>query len=57
MTSLLITILTYPQSRYINIGEGEPYRPISEIVDELEDLETEAKATHIQLNKILKALR
>lgn len=44
-------------SRYIHTGEGEEYRPIAEIVDELDQLETEAKATRQQLNLILKVLR
>jgi len=40
-------------SRYIHTGEGEEYRPIAEIVEELRELDDEAKATSEQLNKIL----
>lgn len=40
-------------SRYIHSGEGEVYRPIVEIVEEMEALETEAKATDAALKAIL----
>jgi type I restriction enzyme M protein len=40
-------------SRYIHIGEGEEYRPIREIVEELEDLEAEARETDVALKSIL----
>lgn len=43
-------------SRYIHTGEGEEYRPITEIVEELRELDDVAKATTEQLNKILSAL-
>jgi type I restriction enzyme M protein len=43
-------------SRYIHTGEGEEYRPISEIADELDELEAEANSTRHQLKMILKAL-
>lgn len=40
-------------SRYIHTGEAETYRPIEEIVAELEALEHEAKKTDAALKKIL----
>jgi type I restriction enzyme M protein len=40
-------------SRYIHTGEAETYRPIAEIVAELEALEHEAKKTDAALKKIL----
>ncbi len=40
-------------SRYIHTGEGEEYRPISEIVDELESLETETATINRTLKNIL----
>lgn len=40
-------------SRYIHTGEGEEYRPIAEIVEELNALEEEAKATDASLKTIL----
>lgn len=40
-------------SRYIHTGEGEEYRPIAEIVDELETLESEAQETNSALKRIL----
>ena len=43
-------------SRYIHTGEGEEYRPIAEIMEELEALESEAVDTDSVLRKILKAL-
>jgi len=43
-------------SRYIHIGEGEEYRPIVEIVDEMRLLDEEIKATSETLHQILKAL-
>lgn len=43
-------------SRYIHTGEGEEYRPIAEIVEELEALEKEAAATNKQLRRILNAV-
>ncbi len=39
-------------SRYIHTGEGEEYRPLGEIVQELRELETEEKETSEKLNKI-----
>jgi type I restriction enzyme M protein len=44
-------------SRYIHTGAGEEYRPVAEIVEELDELEAEADATRQQLNLILNALR
>ncbi|MCL2022285.1 MAG: type I restriction-modification system subunit M [Betaproteobacteria bacterium] len=44
-------------SRYIHTGEGEEYRPIAEIVEELEELEKEAATTNAALKKILEAIR
>ncbi|MCG3110991.1 MAG: type I restriction-modification system subunit M [Candidatus Manganitrophus sp. SB1] len=40
-------------SRYIHTGEGEIYRPLAEIVEELETLEAEAKTTDAALKAIL----
>lgn len=40
-------------SRYIHTGEAETYRPIAEIVAELEALENEARETDAALKKIL----
>jgi type I restriction enzyme M protein len=40
-------------SRYIHSGAGEEYRPITEIVDELMELEVEAAETNAALQKIL----
>ncbi len=41
-------------SRYIHTGDDEEYRPISEIVEELNALEDAAKATDAMLKTILK---
>ena len=43
-------------SRYIHTGEADEYRPIAEIVEELRDLDDEAKLTTGQLDKILSVL-
>jgi type I restriction enzyme M protein len=43
-------------SRYIHTGAGEEYRPIAEIVEELNVLEEEAKATDAVLKAILKRI-
>ena len=40
-------------SRYIHTGEADEYRPIAEIVEELEALEDEARATDAALKTIL----
>ncbi len=40
-------------SRYIHTGEADEYRPIAEIVEELNALEDEAKATDAALKAIL----
>jgi len=40
-------------SRYIHTGAGEEYRPLEEIVEELDALEAEARATDKALRKIL----
>jgi type I restriction enzyme M protein len=40
-------------SRYIHTGAGEEYRPIAEIVEELDALETESAETSIALRTIL----
>jgi len=39
-------------SRYIHTGAGEEYRPIAEIVEELDTLEEEAKETDAALRTI-----
>ena len=41
-------------SRYIHTGEADEYRPIAEIVEELEVLETEEAETNKALRKILR---
>jgi type I restriction enzyme M protein len=43
-------------SRYIHTGEGEEYRLIAEIVEELEGLEGEAEATNAALKRVLKSI-
>jgi type I restriction enzyme M protein len=43
-------------SRYIHTGAGEEYRPIAEIVEELEALEAESRQTDAALKKILARL-
>jgi type I restriction enzyme M protein len=43
-------------SRYIYTADGEEYRPIAEIVEELNALEEEAKTTDAALKAILKQL-
>jgi len=43
-------------SRYIHTSDAESYRPIAEIVDELDVIEAEAKDTDKALRKILKQL-
>jgi type I restriction enzyme M protein len=43
-------------SRYIHTGEGDEYRPLEEIAQELRDLEDEEKTNSEQLSKILTAL-
>jgi type I restriction enzyme M protein len=43
-------------SRYIHTGEGEEYRPIAEIVEELRVLDEETAITNQALKEILKAL-
>lgn len=43
-------------SRYIHTSDAEEYRPLAEIVAELEALEAEARETDKALRKILKQL-
>ena len=43
-------------SRYIHTGAGEEYRPIAEIVEELNALDEEARETDVALNRILKKI-
>jgi type I restriction enzyme M protein len=43
-------------SRYIHTGEDEEYRPIIEIVEELDALEEEVETAKLSLRKVLKAL-
>jgi type I restriction enzyme M protein len=43
-------------SRYIHTGEADEYRPLAEIVEELNALEEEAKATDAALKEILKRI-
>ncbi len=42
-------------SRYIHTGQSEEYRPIAEIVEELDALEEEAETTNTALRKILRS--
>ena len=43
-------------SRYIHIGQVDEYRPIAEILDELEALDQEAADTNAGLKRVLQAL-
>jgi len=43
-------------SRYIHTGTGEEYRPIAEIVEELEALEAETAGIDVALKNVLKRL-
>jgi type I restriction enzyme M protein len=43
-------------SRYIHTGEADEYRPIAEIVEELEELEVDARETNAALKGILKKI-
>jgi type I restriction-modification system DNA methylase subunit len=43
-------------SRYIHTGAGEEYRPLAEIVEELDALEAESRETDAELKKILARL-
>ena len=43
-------------SRYIHTGDAEEYRPLTEIVEELDLLETETAAVNAQLHRILGTL-
>jgi type I restriction enzyme M protein len=43
-------------SRYIHTGQSEEYRPIAEIVEELELIESETALVDASLKKILRAL-
>lgn len=44
-------------SRYIHSGEGEEYRPVAEIVEELASIEAAAAATDAVLKKILASIQ
>ncbi len=44
---------TYTISRYIHTGAGEEYRPLAEIIEELDALEEEAKETDKVLRTVL----
>jgi type I restriction enzyme M protein len=44
-------------SRYIHTGAGEEYRPLAEIVEELDALEEEAKETDKALRAVLEKIR
>jgi len=48
-----INRIKMPFAVYIHTGEAEVYRPITEIVAELDALELEAKKTDAALKKIL----
>jgi type I restriction enzyme M protein len=43
-------------SRYIHTGEGDEYRPLAEIVEELDSLQTEEGATNATLRSVLAKL-
>ena len=43
-------------SRYIQTSDAETYRPIAEIVEELETIEAEAKETDVVLKEILEKI-
>jgi type I restriction enzyme M protein len=43
-------------SRYIHIGAEDEYRPLAEIIEELDDLEEVAHTTHIALKSFFKRL-
>ena len=43
-------------SRYIHTGEADEYRPIAEIVEELDTLEAEISATNESLRRVLQSL-
>jgi type I restriction enzyme M protein len=43
-------------SRYIHTGQADDYRPIAEIVEELDDLDNDARETNSALRQILKML-
>jgi type I restriction enzyme M protein len=43
-------------SRYIHTGEADEYRPIAEIVEELDELENEAESTKLKLRNVLKVI-
>src|SRR5262245_40646444 len=43
-------------TRYIHTGEADDHRPITEIVDELDELDDEARETNSALRKILNVL-
>jgi type I restriction enzyme M protein len=43
-------------SRYIHVAEGEEYRPIAEIIGELDELEDEAETTRQKLRQVLKVI-
>ena len=43
-------------SRYIHTGAGDEYRPLAEIVDELDSLQTEETATNAALRSVLNKL-
>ena len=43
-------------SRYVHTGATDEYRPLAEIVEELRDLEGEARNTSIALEKVLAAM-
>jgi type I restriction enzyme M protein len=47
---------TISPSRYIHTGEADEYRPIAEIVEELEGLEVEAEITNAALKQVLKSI-
>ena len=49
-------VKSQPFRVYIHTGAGEEYRPIAEIVEELNALEEEAKATDAALKAILKRI-
>jgi type I restriction enzyme M protein len=43
-------------SRYVHTGAAEEYRPVAEIVEELDEVEIEAAETNAALKVILRSL-
>ena len=46
----------YPPSRYIHTGDAETYRPLAEIVADLDAVEAEAREADAALREILRKI-